>query len=73
MVAATFGSASWAGDNGKAKGNVFLQTNDGNGQFKLRAAEALGRKNSNQVLDLTPANVCENQIPARRGEILTVC
>ena len=41
MVATTFGSAGWAGDNGKAKGNAFGQAGDNNPQFKWRAAEEL--------------------------------
>ena len=66
-VAATFGSASWAGDNGKAKGNAFGQANDGNPQYKWRAADAPGIKNSNQVLLTNPNNVCENPISAAPG------
>ena len=38
MVAVTFGSASWAGDNGKAKGNAVGQAGDGNPQYKLSPA-----------------------------------
>ena len=68
MVAATFGSASWAGDNGKAKGNAFGQAGDGNPQYKLSpAADAPGVLNSNQVHESTPDNVCGNSIYAAPG------
>ena len=67
-VAATFGSASWAGDNGKAKGNAFGQANDGNPQFKLSpATDAPGIKNSNQVLLTNPNNACGRSIDAAPG------
>ena len=76
MVAVTFGSASWAGDNGKAKGNAFGQAGDGNPQFQWsrrteknsqRAAEDLVDKNSNEVLLTYPNNVCNNPVSAAPG------
>ena len=67
MVAVTFGSASWAGDNGKAKGNAVGQAGDGNPQYQWRAAEDSVEKNSNQVLLTNPNNVCENPISAAPG------
>jgi hypothetical protein len=60
MVAVTFGSASWAADNGKANGNAFGKVGDGNPQYNWtaandpkntqRAAEDSVDKNSNGVL-----------------------
>ena len=79
MVAVTFGSASWAGDNGKAKGNAFGQAGDGNPQYQWkaaaepveknsqRAAEDSVDKNSNQVLETNPNNVCNNPVSAQPG------
>ena len=67
MVAATFSSASWAGDNGKAKGNAFGQAGDGNPQYQWMAAEDSVHKNSNQVLLTNPNKVCENPISAAPG------
>ena len=80
MVAATFGSASWAGGaNGKAKGNAFGQAGDGNPQFQWkaaadpveknsqRAAEESVDKNSNEVLGTNPNNVCNNPVSAQAG------
>jgi hypothetical protein len=67
MVAATFSSASWAGDNGKAKGIALGKVGDGNPKFQWRAAEDSVDKNSNQVLLTTPDNVCQNPISAAPG------
>ena len=80
MVAVTFGSASWAGGNDKAKGNAFGQAGDGNPQYQWkaaaepvaknsqRAAEDSVDKNSNPVLDANPNdNVCNNTVSAQPG------
>jgi hypothetical protein len=67
ILAATLSSASWAGDNGKAKGNAFGQAGDGNPQYQWRAAEDSVEKNSNQVLLTNPNKVCENPISAAPG------
>jgi hypothetical protein len=67
IVAASFSSASWAADNGKAEDAPFGQAGDGNPQYEWRAAEDSVEKNSNQVLLTNPNNVCENPISAVPG------
>ena len=47
VVAATFGSASWAGDNGKAKGSCFGQVGDASPKYALKP-------NSGEPHDLEP-------------------
>jgi hypothetical protein len=81
MVAVTFGSASWAGDKGKANAYAFGKVGDNNPLFKWtpeadsvannsnRAAEASVDKKSNGVLEqpTNPNNVCNNPVSAEPG------
>ena len=81
VVAATFGSASWAGGNDKAKGNAFGPPGNGDPKYQWtpaaepvaknsqRAAEASVDKNSNGVLEQpdNPNNVCNNLVSAQPG------
>jgi hypothetical protein len=81
ILAAILSSASWAADNGKAKGNAFGQAGDGNPHYNWtpaaasvannsnRAAEESVDKRSNDVLfgGGNPNNVCQNPISAAPG------
>ena len=71
--AAILSSPGWAKDNPKPNapnasnnGNAFGQAGDGNPQYQWRRAEE-SVEHSNQVLESTPDNVCQNPVSAAPG------